>query len=80
MSTPSHGERVFIESVEGKFGKQLPAVDSFMFYPKDRDRVRFVCKTVRCNATICLQVDDQGKVFTIGTPNHNNPNHSYEIA
>ena len=61
MSEPSHGERVYVEFVEGKFGKQLPMVDSFVYYPKDRDRVRFACKTKGCNATICLHVDDHGK-------------------
>ena len=80
MSAPSQGERVYVEFIEGKFGKLLPVVDSFIFYPKDRDRVRFVCKTVRCNATISLQVDGQGKAFTLEKPEHNHPNHSHEIA
>ena len=61
MSEPSHGERVYVEFVEGKFGKQLPMVDSFVYYPKDRDRVRFACKTKGCNATISLHVAGQGK-------------------
>ena len=51
-----------------------------MFDPKDRERVRFVCKTVGCNASITLHVDDQGKVFTPDRPKHNHPNHAYAIA
>ena len=80
MSSPSQGERVDVEFIEGKFGKQLPVLDSFIFYPKDRGRVRFACKTECCNATISLHVDDQGKAFTLGKPEHNHPNHSYVIA
>ena len=80
MSEPSQGERVDVEFIEGKFGKQLPVLDSFIFYPKDRGRVRFACKTKGCNATISQDVDDQGKVFTLERPKHNHPNHEYIIA
>ena len=80
MSAPSQSERVYVEFIAGKFGKQIPIVDSFMFYPKDRERVRFVCKTVGCNASITLHVDGQGKVFTPDKPKHNHPNHAYAIA
>ena len=32
----------FMWTLSRKFGKQLPIIDSFMFYQKDKERVRFV--------------------------------------
>ena len=41
----------------GKFEKEIPVVDSFIFYPKDKDMVRFTCKTRGCTATMTIVGD-----------------------
>ena len=68
-----------MDFVEGKFGKPVPVVDSFVFYPKDKQRVRFVCKTRGCNETITLQEDGDGRPFATRRPQHGHPNHEYAV-
>ena len=79
MASPSPDERVYVDFVEGKFGKLVPVVDSFVFYPKDKQRVRFVCKTRGCNETITLQEDGDGRPFATRRPRHGHPNHQYAV-
>ena len=79
MESPSPDERVYVDFVEGKFGKLVPVVDSFVFYPKDKQRVRFVCKTRGCNETITLQEDGDGRPFATRRPRHGHPNHQYAV-
>ena len=45
---------VKVSFLVGKFGEKIPVVDSFVFYPKDRDKVRFACKTRGCNGTMTM--------------------------
>ena len=68
-----------VSFVEGKFGKCLPVVDSFVFYPKDKERIRFTCKTRGCNATINLAEDENGNIRVSGMPKHKHPNHEHVI-
>ena len=63
MTSPSPVERVYVDFVEWKFWRPVPVIDSFVFYPKDRQRVRFVCKTRWCNETITLREDGGGRQF-----------------
>ena len=70
---------VAVSFVEGKFGKRLPVVDSFIFYPKDGDRVRFRCKTRGCNASITITEDPNGQSVVRGRTEHNHPNHAQTI-
>ena len=75
IGTPlgSTSEAVAVDFVEGKFGKMLPVVVSFVFYPKDKERVRFACKTGGCNASICVERDGGGNLVVFGKPTHNHP-------
>ena len=68
-----------VSFIDGKFGKRLPIVDSFIFYPKDGDRVRFRCKTRGCNATITIAEDTNRQPVVRGHTEHNHPNHAQTI-
>ena len=68
-----------VSFVDGKFGKRLPVVDSFIFYQKDSDRVRFRCKTRGCTATITITEDTNGRPVVRGRTEHNHPNHTQTI-
>ena len=53
-------------------------VDSFLFYPKDAERVRFSCRSRGCNATIVVRDDASGK-RVCRKQKHNHPNHERVI-
>ena len=55
-----------VSFIDWKFGKRLPIADSFIFHPKDGDRVRFRCKTRGCNATITNTEDTNGQPVVRG--------------
>ena len=63
----------------GKFGKEIPVVDSFIFYPKDKDRVRFTCKTRGCNVTMTMIEGMRGPICGRVGGKHNHPNHERAI-
>ena len=70
---------VKVSFLVGKFGKKIPVVDSFVFYPKDRDRVRFACKTRGCNVTITMTEGVNGPICARVSGRHNHPNHERAI-
>ena len=50
-----------------------------MFYPKDKERVRFTCKTRGCNASICIAKTGDGWFCVSGKPRHDHPDHADAI-
>ena len=66
---------VKVSFLVGKFGEKIPVVDSFVFYPKDRDWVRFACKTRGCNVSITMMEGVNGPISARVSGKHNHPNH-----
>ena len=64
---------VQVSFVEGKFGKRLPVIDSCIFYPKDRDRIRFSCRTRGCKATLTFVRGEDGETVARVYGNNNHP-------
>ena len=73
------GDMIIVDTVKGKHGKMLPVIDSFLFYPKDKERVRFTCKTRGCNASISIAKTADGWFCVSGKPRHDHPDHADAI-
>ena len=69
-----------VEFVKGKFGTDLPVINSFLFYQKDAFHSRFYCRTRSCRASMKLVAGPDGALRADRTPTHDHPNHAEYIA
>ena len=79
MDETNETNSVTVSFLEGKFGKQILVVDSFIFYPKDKDKVRLAWKTRGCNVTITVIEERPGLRVAHVNGKHNHPNHQRAI-
>ena len=69
-----------VEFVKGKFGTDLPVINSFLFYQKDSSHSRFYCRTRSFWASMKLVVGPDSALRADRTPTHDHPNHAEYIA
>ena len=59
-------------------GRDVPVINGYIFFPKDKERKRFKCRTKNCRASITVREDADGQYYT-QKPTHNHPPHDVFI-
>ena len=70
-----HGDILFATTQRGR---DVPVINGYIFFPKDKERKRFKCRTKNCRASITVREDADGQYYT-PKPTHNHPPHDVFI-